>query len=87
VGRQEVIETETGMKNGLSISALAVRGNRDRNRMHEMGSVPEECVALYRESPKSTEIESLKAAHSPVDDAQGVAGAAGGEVALFHQGY
>lgn len=87
VGRQQVIEAETGMKSGLSVPALAVGGNRDRNGMHEMRSAPEECVALCRKCPKSTEIESLKAAHAPVNSAQGVAGTAGGEVTLFYQGH
>jgi len=86
VGGQEVIETETGMKSGFAVPPSAVGGNRDRNGMHEMRSVPEESVALRRQCPKSTQIESLKAADPPVDHAQTVAGTAGGEVALFHQG-
>ena len=55
--------------------------------MHEVRSVPEKCVALCRQCPKSTEIESLKAAHSSVNYAQGVAGTAGCEVTLLHQGH
>ena len=54
--------------------------------MHEMWSIPEESVSLCGQCPKSTQIESLKAADPPVDHAQTVAGTAGGEVALFHQG-
>ena len=87
VGRQEVIETETGMKSGFSVPALAVRGNRDGKGMHEMRSIPEKSVALYRQCPKPTEIESLKAAHSPMNYTQRVAGTGGGEVTLFHQGH
>jgi len=86
VGRQEIIETETGMKSGLSIPALAVRGNGDGNGMHEMWSIPEESVSLRRQCLKSTQIESLKTADPPVDHAQTVAGTAGCEVAPFHQG-
>ena len=87
VDRQEIIETETGKKSRFSVPALAIRGNRNGEGIHEMGSVPEEPVALCRKCPKSTEIESLKAAHSTMNNAQGVAGTAGGEVILFHQGH
>ncbi len=87
MGRQEIVETETGMKSGLSVPALAVRGNRDENGMDEMGSIPEECVTLCRECPKSTEIESLKAAYSTMNYADRVAGPSGGDVTLFYQGH
>ena len=67
--------------------ALAVRGNRDSNGMHEMGSVPEECVTFCRGVPEVDRDRVSEGSAFPREYAQGLAGAAGGEVTLFHQGH
>ena len=55
--------------------------------MQEMWSVPEKGVPLRRQRAKATDIESLKAAYSPVDHARSVPRVTGREVVPLHQGH